>query len=82
VFRVQLSNGLEHIGAAPADYFLTEDLKKLPADLPTKRGELLAGFLQGRLLREEDGSYLVDVPSGEVLFVPASEIREYGAGAG
>lgn len=77
VFRVKLMGGAEHIAAAPVEYFLTERLGPLPADQPEKRGELIPGFVTGRLIRDEVGSQLVSVPSGEVLLLPASEIREY-----
>jgi hypothetical protein len=80
VFRVRLANGAEHVGAAPVDYFLTEQGERLSPDEPGQRGTQVAGWLVGRLVREEPGgNALVSVPSGEVLLLPGEAIRNGAA---
>lgn len=79
VFRIRLNDG-EHVGAAPIEYFSTNDQRPLPADRPANKGEHIEGFIAGRIVAVEDGSYLVSVPSGEVLLIPGAEIIEQPAG--
>jgi len=78
VFRVNRSDGPEHIGAAPVRYFFTEGKKPLPPDQPAERGVQIKGFLTGRVVLEESAEViLVSVPSGEVLRVNRQETAEY-----
>src|SRR5262245_4868394 len=80
VFRATLANGTEHVGAAPADYFFTEDQRPLPADQPTERLVRVPGFVAARIIeRKADGSFLLSVPLADVLHVRPSEVIAYPA---
>jgi hypothetical protein len=80
VFRATLANGTEHIGAAPADYFFSEDQRPLPADQPAERLVRVPGFVAARVIeRKPDGSLLLSVPLADVLLVRPSEVIPYPA---
>jgi hypothetical protein len=80
VFRVTLANGAEHIGAAPAIYFFTEDQRPLPADQPAERLVRIPGFVAARIIeRKADGALLLSVPLDDVLLVRPSEVIAYPA---
>ena len=73
VFRMQLADGTEHVGAAPTAYCYDAQGRPLGAGGPPAP---VAGLLTARIIeRYEDGTCLVSVPSGEVLRVRALEFR-------
>ncbi len=78
VFRVTQADGTEHIGAAPANYFFGADGSRLLADQPAQRLVQIPGFVAARVLnRTDDGTLLLSVPSGEVLWVQPSEVVDH-----
>jgi hypothetical protein len=78
VFRTTLANGTEHIGAAPADYFFTEDQRPLPPDQPAERLVRIPGFVAARIIqRKPDGALLLSAPLADVLLVRPSEVIAY-----
>jgi hypothetical protein len=80
VFRVTLANGSEHVGAAPANYFFTEDQHPLPAEQPVQRLVRILGYVAARVIqRKADGSLLLSVPLDDVLLVSPSEVIPYPA---
>ena len=80
VYRATLANGTEHIGAAPADYFFTEDQRPLPADVPAERLVRVPGFVAARIIeRDPDGALLLSVPLADVLLVRPAEVIAYPA---
>lgn len=80
-FRVTLPEGSEHVSAAPVDYFFTEGKTQLSPDQATQRGISVKGYLAGRIVTHyPDDTYLISVPSGEVLRLPSSDIIPYPSG--
>ncbi len=80
VFRVTVAGGVEHVGAAPVEYFFDEQQRRLPPDQPP-RGVTLQGFVAARVVEQTNGTILVSVPSGEVLRVGTGEIIEHPKGS-
>jgi hypothetical protein len=79
IFQITLTSGVDHVGAAPVEYFLGLDLQRLAPSDPA-RGADIEGFVTGRLSENEDGNCLVSVPSGDVLSVPESDIQTHPTG--
>jgi hypothetical protein len=78
VYRVTLGSGAEHIGAAPVNYFFTEALRPLPADVPAERLVRVPGFVAARIIeRKPDGALLLSVPLADVMLVGPSEVIAY-----
>jgi hypothetical protein len=80
VFRVLVDGGVEHVGAAPVEYFFDEQQRRLSSDQP-QRGVTLLGFVAARVVEQTNGAVFVSAPSGEVLRVGAAEIIEYPKGS-
>ena len=72
-FDLTLSDGSEHSSVAPTHYFWTQAGKPLRADEPLNDEEI-KGMIAARLLEKRDGSALVAIPDGEVVWARANEI--------
>ena len=79
VFRVTTPEKVEHVGAAPVEYFFDENQQGLPLE-PPPRGVSLPGLVAARVVEQNHNTVLVSVPSGEVLRVATNEVTEYPKG--
>lgn len=77
VFRVTQSDGTEHIGAAPTNYFYSSPGKHFPPHKPADRDKWEPGFLLGRVIQESDTVLLVSLPLADVLWVKKEAVTEY-----
>ncbi len=77
VFEIRLPEG-EYTGAAPREYFWTEQQQRLPADQPKERGTLMPGYVDARVAAELGKQrLLLSIPSGDVLEVNEDMVKEH-----
>jgi hypothetical protein len=75
-FEVQTSDGGKLIGTADVEHLCDEAKNPLDDDEPPY-GERMSGFVKCRSIRKIDQqTMLIDLPSADVVHVPAGELVE------
>jgi hypothetical protein len=74
IFRLRLANGDELAGSAFVDHVLDENRRPLDNET-SEYGQPMPGFVKCRMIREQDGGVLVEVPSADVIPVSAEQRR-------
>jgi hypothetical protein len=77
-FEVELQDGDKLVGLAFVEYVLDENMKPLDKNSPAF-GKPIRGFVQCRLLQQiDEKTVLIEVPSSDVIRVPAEKLAAAG----
>jgi len=73
-FEIELPDGGKLVGSAFFEHFKDENKYDLDEETP-RYGEVVSGYVKCRVLREkEDGRVVVEIPSEDVIAVPAGDL--------
>jgi hypothetical protein len=79
VFRVKTLAGGTLAGVADLEYCFTAEKERLGADDPPA-GKTVRGFVAARVIRPENGSFLISVPDGSVASVQGNTLVQRSGG--
>jgi hypothetical protein len=72
-FEIDLPNGMLVVGTSDVRYLRDEGKQPIDEEVPGF-GESTSGFVKCRVLRHEDSSVLIEVPSSDAVYVSKNSL--------